>query len=272
MNKVIVTLILLSCCIFNAEAQTDGFPRNSKQNQRYWLLGFGISGQSMYDEAASFVRYNGSGIGPSLGLIKTSEKRYRQFKLEPTFNKLTTNRGNGLRPMEVKTTRFVLDYQYLLKVKQWNEKLKLYAGGDASFLFNLKRAEQLDNSQLFYDYALSIGPAAKLDKDFTWRKRNCTLSYNLGIPLISQIARPYYLNRIEFIDPKNNFVGDLFKNSSIVSVNKLIRVTSEVSLTYPLFNHNALQISYRWDFYKMKTINAVYAAEHLISFTFMSNY
>lgn len=252
--------------------QNQELPRSKKTDSRYWLFGLGLSSQNMYDEGISYVRYKGTGIAPSLGLVKSSEKKYRQFLLQPTFNKLTTERSNDLRPMEVRTTRFVLDYQYLVKAKEWNEKLRLYTGGNISLLFNLKTAEQLDNSQLVYDYALSIGPAAKLDKTVRWNKRDCLASVGLSLPLLSHIARPYYLNRVEFIDPKNDFLGDLFSNSSLVSVNKNLRIMSGLSLTYPLFNKNTLKLGYAWDFYKMKTINSVYAAEHLISISFLSNY
>jgi len=269
------TLTFIFCAIFFASivsAQEQELPRSKKTDNRYWLLGLGLSIQNMYDEGISYVRYKGTGIAPSIGLIKSTEKKYCQFLLQPTFNKLTTDRSNELRPMEVRTTRFVLDYQYLVKVKEWNEKLKLYAGGNASLLFNLKRAEQLDNSQLVYDYALSIGPAAKLDKTVKWNKRNCVAAFGLSLPLLSHIARPYYLNRIEFIDPQNDFLGDLFSNSSIVTVNKNFRITSGLSFTYPLFNKNELKLGYSWDFYKMTTINSVYAAEHLITISFLSNY
>jgi len=269
------TFILILHAIFlvnTVPAQTQELPRSKKTDSRYWLLGLGLSIQNMYDEGISYVRYEGTGIVPSIGLVKSSDKKYCQFLLQSAFNKLTTERSNELRPMEVKTTRVVLDYQYLVSVKEWNEKLKLYAGGNISLLFNLKSAEQLDNSQLLYDYALSIGPAAKLDKTVKWNKRDCLASFGLSLPLLSHIARPYYLNRVEFIDPENDFLGDLFSNSSIVSVNKYLRITSGLSFTYPLFNKNALKLGYAWDFYKMETINSVYAAEHLISISFLSNY
>ena len=271
MKTVILTLHALYFASI-VTAQNTELPRSKKTDNRYWLLGFGLSIQNMYDEGISYVRYKGTGITPSFGLIKSTEKKYCQFLLQPTFNKLTTERSNELRPMDVRTTRFVLDYQYLVNVKEWNEKLKLYAGGNISLLFNLKRAEQLDNSQLVYDYALSLGPAAKLDKTVRWNKRDCLASFGLSLPLLSHIARPYYLNRIEFIDPENDFLGDLFSNSSIVTVNKNLRITSGLSLTYPLFNKNALKLGYTWDFYKMETINSVYAAEHLVSISFLSNY
>lgn len=243
-----------------------------KANGRYWFIGVGTSFQSMYDEGISFVRYNGSGVTPVLGLVKMTDSKFRNFSLGAGFVPLRTDRSNELRPMEVKTTRIVADYQQLRRIKQWSKQLSLYVGGDVSLLFNLKMAEQLDNSQLVYDYTLAIGPAGKLDKIVRLKKRDCIVSFDLRVPLLSHIARPYYLNRIEFIDPKNDFIGDLLNNSSLTSVNKNLRIQTGLSLYYPLFNKNRLRLSYNWDFYKMRTINSVYHAEHLVSFVFMSNY
>lgn len=253
-------------------AQQGEFPRSKKLTNRYLVAELGNSSQSMYDEAISYVRYKGSGMAPAFSLLKTGDNKYRLLNVSASFVTLTTDRSNGLRPMEVKTTRFTMDYRLLKKIKEWGEKTKLYIGGEIGFLFNFKRAEQLDNSQLVYDYALTIGPAAKLDKTVTFRKRDCILSAALGIPLLSHIARPYYLNRIEFIDPKNDFIGDILNNSQLVTVNKNLRINSGLALTYPLFNKNALRIGYSWDFYKTTTINSVYAAEHLISLAFLANY
>jgi len=271
---MIKQLTLSSCLLLSIalKAQEDHFKRTNNPSQRYWVLGIGSSTQSMYDEAISHVRYENSGMGISFSLLKSNEKKFREFRIEPTFVKLKTKLSNDLRPMEVSTTRIAANYQYLKKINWDNPKIKLWVGGDASLLFNFKRALQLDNSQLVYDYALSIGPAGKLEKQLRWHKRNCILSYSLSVPVISHIARPYYLNRIEFIDPKNDFIGDLLNNSNLVTFNKYIRVTSGASVTYPLFNHNALRIGYKWDFYKMHTINNVYATEHLVSIAFMSNY
>lgn len=269
--RIFIAALLFLCTFSNLSAQNE-FPRSKKTDQRYWLFGPGLSIQNMYDEGISYVRYHGVGVTPLLGLIKTSEKKYRQFLLQPSFVTMKTDRGNELRPMKVVTTRVLMDYQYLPKVKSWDKNLNLFVGGDLALLFNLKRAPQLDNSQLLYDYALSLGPSAKLDKGVHWVKRDCLLSAQLTMPLIAHIARPYYLNRIEFIDPDNNFIGDLFSNSKVVTVDKYFRLTTNFSITYPLFNKNALKLAYAWDYYEMETINSVYAAEHLITIAFMSNY
>jgi hypothetical protein len=258
--------------VISLMAQESSFRRTNNPAMRYWSLSLGNSSQWMYDEAVSHVRYHGSGMAPALGLIKQSDRKYREFFFRPTFNTLSTDRANELRPMEVKTTRILLDYLYLVKVRPWNDQINLYAGADLNLLFNLKRAEQLDNSQLLYDYAFSIGAAGKLDKSVRFKKRNCIASADLKIPLIAHIARPQYLNRIEFIDPKNDFVGDLFRNSTLTCFNKYNRVITGLSFTYPLFNKNALKLGYSWDFYKMRTINSVYSAEHLVSIAFLSNY
>jgi hypothetical protein len=271
MIKQILTAAFLALAV-KAIAQDSSFNRTHSDAQRYWFLGTGVSIQSMYDEGISYVRYHSTGIALTLGLIKSSEKKYREFFIDPSFVVLKTDESNDLRPMKVSTTRISAGYQYLVKAIQWNDHSKLYAGAALNFIFNLKRAPQLDNSQLVYDYALSLGPAAKWDKLFTLKNRTHTFSCNLSIPLLSHIARPYYLNRIEFIDPENNFVGDLFSNSQVTSVNDYFRIISDISITRPLFNGNALKLAYQWDYYTMKTINKVHAAEHQVTIAFISNY
>lgn len=268
-KMMFATAGLLSALVALAQSAP---PPQQKTAGRYWALDLGLSSQAMYDEGISYVRYGGSGLAPSLLFLKQNEKKYRHFVLRSSFVKLTTNRSNDLRPMEAKTTRVTVDYRQLRQLKQWNNRTKLYIGGDLSLLFSLKRAEQLDNSQLVYDYALSVGPAARLQREVNYRQRNCLLSFDARLPLLSHIARPYYLNRIEFIDPKNDFVGDLFSNSSLATVNKNFRLSTGIAITYPLFNGNALKLGYTWDYYRMKTINVVHHAEHLVSFAFLSNY
>ena len=141
----------LSICLllsFALSAQENDFKRKGKQTQRYWVLGIGNSTQSMYDEAISHVRYENSGMGISLGLVKNNEKKFREFRVEPTFVKLKTKLSNELRPMEVSTTRITSNYQYLKKLRWGHSNLQLWTGDDVSLLFNFKRAPQLDNSQL----------------------------------------------------------------------------------------------------------------------------
>jgi hypothetical protein len=96
-------ILILHAILFAGiiSAQNPNFQDQRKLIAAYWLLGLGLSIQNMYDEGISYVRYKGTGIAPSIGLIKSTEKKYCQFLLQPTFNKLTTDRSNELRPMEV---------------------------------------------------------------------------------------------------------------------------------------------------------------------------
>jgi len=64
MKKFFLITVLI-CSVVSLTAQTKKF-------ERYWILGLGNADQSMYDEAISFVRYKGSGMAPTIGLVKKS--------------------------------------------------------------------------------------------------------------------------------------------------------------------------------------------------------
>jgi hypothetical protein len=267
-SKVLtVTLILWSAY---AQAQEIN-PNQRNERQRYFLFGAGITSQSFYDEAVSRVRYGKTGLAPLLGHIKTKGNRYSQLLIEPSFLSLNTKRSDSLRPMKISTVRLVTDYQQLYTVPRW-DKYNVMVGGHASLVAAYKEAPQLDNSAIVYDYALSLGVSGRASTPLRLLNHDCVLSYQLSLPLIAHIARPMYLNRIEFLDPDNNFVNDIFANSRIVTLNKYFRLNSQLAVTYKLRTGNALRLGYHWDFYRMKDINRVFAAEHLVAFTFMFSY
>ena len=138
MNRILASLFACLMLSIVSRAQEDHFERSFDQPGRYWVLGIGNSFQSMYDEAISHVRYANSGIGVTLNLVKSSEKKYREWSSEPTFVKLKTKLSNDLRPMEVSTTRIATSYEYLEKIKGQYKNFKFYAGGEISLLSNSK--------------------------------------------------------------------------------------------------------------------------------------
>lgn len=267
--------LLAAVCIFlwtSAQAQdiAMAFP---KARERFVITGIGITNQSFFDEAISNVRYQKGGLSPILGRVRTKNGGYTQLLIEPSYLSLQTNRSEKLRPMKTTTVRLAVDYQKLYAVPKWsNDRHTIQAGGYFSLLGVFKQAPQLDNSAVVYDYGLGLGVSARASMPVRVLKHDCSLSYQLSIPLVANIARPLYLNRIEFLDPDNSFVNDIFGNSKIVTVNKYLRFKSQLALDYRLKTGNQLRLAYCWDFYKMKTINRVIAAEHLVSFSFMFHY
>jgi hypothetical protein len=266
--RILACFMLLQPAITISNAQEIA-PRRT---ERYFLFGTGITGQSFYDEAISGVWYSNTGMAPIIGHVKEKRNRVSQLLIEPSFLSLRSKRRDPLRPMKVSTVRLLTDYQLLYDMPRWSGKYDVKFGGQLSLLGAYKEAPQLDNSAIVYDYALSLGVSGKASRPLRVLKHDAELSLQLSVPLVAHMARPMYMNRIEFLDTENDFLGDIFSNASIVTLNRFARINSQLALRYHLKTGNDIRLAYHWDFYRMKDINRVFAAEHMVSFLFMFRY
>ncbi|WP_276133664.1 hypothetical protein [Polluticoccus soli] len=266
------TVYLLAILFFGLETHSFAQDTSTTCRQRYFTFGAGITGQSFYDEAISNIWYSNTGMAPLLGHFKIKNGHLSQLLIEPSFLSLRTKRSGKLTPMKVSTVRVVTDYQLLYDIDKWSKRYDVKLGGLASLVAEYKEAPQLDNSAIVYDYALSLGVSGRAARQVRVLKHDAELSLQLSMPLIAHAARPQYLNRIEFLDPENDLLGDVFSNAHIVTLNKYLRVNSQLALRYHLNSGNDLRLAYHWDFYRLKDINRVFATEHLVSFMFMFRY
>ena len=267
--KQFISLIIFCIVCANAFAQVDS---TRKGFARYVNFGIGLVHHSMYDEAMSTVRYRGTLTAPLFGHVKTNARKHSQWDAHMSFMKYKTKLSNDLVPMAMTNVRFATDYQRLQRVQKWSNNWDIRVGGTSSVLFNFKQAPQLDNSQLVYEYAISAGLGGMASKEIQLFQHDWLLRYNLQLPLIAYLYRPPYLNRVEFFNPENELIGYTLRNSEFGTLNKYLRINTALSLTKNIRGGNAIKFGYGWDFYRMKTINRVFHTEHLLSFTFMSNY
>ncbi|MCD6064643.1 MAG: hypothetical protein K0R82_2554 [Flavipsychrobacter sp.] len=272
MKKHICPLLVIVVLVFSAYSTLWAQDTSASFRQRYFLFGAGITGQSFYDEAISGTWYSNTGMAPLLGHFKIKNGHLSQLLIEPSFLSLRTKESDKLIPMRVSTVRVVTDYHLLYDIKKWSKKYDVKLGGLASLVAEYKEAPQLDNSAIVYDYALSLGVSGRAARNVRVLKHAAELSLQLSMPLIAHMTRPMYLNRIEFLDPENDLLGDIFGNADIVTLNRYFRINSQLALRYHLSTGNDVRLAYHWDFYRMKDINRVFAAEHMVSFIFMFRY
>lgn len=271
LSRVIIPiyLVFFAAPVFSQNTNTGIL--SHKGYVRYALAGIGLSNQSFYDEAISAVRYNKTGASMWLGHVKKNQRKYSEINLQASYLGMQTKRSTELLPMKVKTLNGKIDYRRLQNINAGG-KFDIHAGGHFSMLLSYKNAPQLDNSAIVYDFAVGLGASGTISHTYRLWGKSFLAAYDLDIPLIAYIVRPLYLNRIEFIDPENNFINDAFAAGRMVTVNRYLRFNSRLSLSYPLQNGNMIRLSYHWDFYTMKTINRVYAANNMLSLVIMFNY
>jgi len=263
--------VLISCGVHAQYTEDDGGIETKNGHLRYLGLGAGATYQVMNDEAISPIIYSRVSALPMLTHIKVNQTSYSEFSLRASSLKLTHNVNKQLQPF-VKTQRAIMDYRFLIRMPLEMRYFDIRAGGMLSASFASKNAPLLQDAAQVYEYAVSLGLCGKVTKEVTFAGKTSFLTWDLAIPLLANMSRPYYLNRQELADPENKIIGDFFSNASTGSIGKYWRINSRAALLFRLDNGNMVQFSYQWDYTRMKTFNKAYFAEHIVSILFMFNY
>lgn len=255
-----------------AQYQEEGVGIESKMGYlRYVSFGVGATYQYLRDEAISPVNYYQVSAMPVVSHVKMNGATYSELLMQASYLKLRRNKDK-LLDSKIKQYRASMDYRFLLKMPVDMRGFDIRAGGVLSAMFCYKNAPVLLDAAKVYEYALSLGLSARVTKEVYYHKRQCFLSWDANLPLVANMSRPYYLNREENYDPENKVFKDFWANKQTGSIGKYFRLNSRISLWYPLENGNALLFAYQWEYYRMKTINKVWFAEHSLSISFMFNY
>lgn len=266
--------LLCLLCSFTAFCQEDdgeGILSPGGYN-RYWVVGGGGAYNEFFDQSVSAIRYQGFGPAVQLGHMKMNQTVYSDLVIQGSH---TTLKRNAFKAVEasVPAYRASLDYWQLFRIKLRNERYDFRPGGIFSMNYASRKLPHLAGSGYVRESAASLGIAARMSKELELKdNRLAHLSWSVGIPLVAYYVRPAYLNTVNSLDPEDKPGKDFFANAQTSFVGKYFRVNSRLTYDYKLHNGNMLLFSYQWDYYKIKTFNTVWYAEHTLSFSLMFNY
>lgn len=273
-GKRVLLLLLSSVFSLATHAQyteEEGGVESKLGYLRYMGMGVGATYQVMNDPAISPVIYSKVSALPMINHIKVNATTYSEVALRASALNLTHNLDKDNK-VKVKTQRALADYRFLVRIPSEMRNMDFRAGGMLSAMFAHKNAPHLIDAARVYEYAVSLGLCGKVTKEVVMGGKTTFLSWDIAIPFLANISRPYYLNREELADPENKVIKDFLGNSSTGTIGKFFRLNSRVGLMYRLDNGNAILFSYQWDYTKMKTHQKSYFAEHILSMSFMFNY
>lgn len=273
-RRVILPLLCLFFSVSLSAQEEDGEGILSPNGyNRYWVIGGGGAYQEFLDESVSSIRYQGFGSAAQVGHVKINQNAYSSLMIQGSY---TTLKRNAFKAVEAKVPayRIALDFHQLFRIKMRNERYDFRPGGMLSINYASRRLPHIANSGFARESAASLGIAARMAKELELKDRRLAyLSWSVGIPLVAYYARPGYLNNVNSIDPLDKPGSDFFANSRTSFVGgKYFRVLSKLTYEYSLTNGNKLLFGYQWDYYKIRTINTVWLAEHTLSFSLMFNY
>jgi hypothetical protein len=229
----------------------------AQNTQKFFRQEYGIAQSSVYDNLHSLVKYKGSGFQFRIGNDKDKTKSFSKFENAFAWIPLSTTVKNVNYGHSADQLNNRMGYTYLRKMaKPIGNSFYVAVGGTAFFDLNYRSYNSLivgkANNVNSWDINLGLQATGKISKDFEFKNRSFSASYQLGLPILAYNHRPSYLG----IPPiEANFEG---KDGAGADWNSLGRVTSigskyfylnqQINLDKINANGNRIRLSYTWNY------------------------
>jgi hypothetical protein len=221
------------------------------QNKQKWFnQTYGVATSAAYDNAHSLVKYKGTGVQIGLGNESESNKRYLQvanvFSLVPMSGQ--SSYGASATAFD---DRFAVTY--LRKLPKFaDKKIKIAVGASAYTDVNIRLYRAAVNNNLAWDGNIGLNVVGRAERAFEFKSHSFSVSYTLGLPLISYNHRPNYLG----FGPANYIVQDKVENGKdwksqgrTTTINgKFLMLTQQINLDKIYQNGNRIRLGYNWKY------------------------
>ncbi len=302
MNKKNILLILLSIGFLFSQSQTiiDTTILEKKQNKilkkqakrlerkdknRFLVLGLGGGITKYKDLMVSPLLYKGNNNSMLLNYLVIGNKKINWYEFNLNTASINIANKDIYQGSSGTLISSAFNYYTVFKLKEFNEKNRLYFGGHSINNLILDINTKYMNSALVYNMFSEIGFTFRFDKSMQWkakklkflflkinrRDRQLRLSHTFSFPFYAFINRPEYAGISNFVDGKTGISYSQYI-STVFGKYKTLNLKTE--LIYELGNYNLIKIAYNWDFLSYKQdYNFVQAANHyfMLSIAFKIN-
>jgi hypothetical protein len=221
------------------------------QNKQKWFnQTYGVASSVAYDNAHSLVKYKGTGAQIGLGNESESDKRYLQIANVFSFIPMSGQSQYGASASTF-DDRFAVTY--LRKLPKFaDKKIKIAIGASAYTDVNIRLYRAAVNNVVAWDGNLGLNLVGRAERAFEFKNRSFSVSYTIGLPLISYNHRPNYLG----FGPPNAIVKDKDENSidwksqgrgTTINGNFLM-LTQQINLDKIYQNGNRIRLGYNWKY------------------------
>lgn len=234
--------------------------------ERFRINQYGLSYTTMRDRALSPLRYEGVGIT----WVGT---RY-QFKPRAMVRRhfLVQSMVLTHEVSEQIITQTMLEFLYSrhAPLRLANDNIKLYAGGFASILVNLKAMPGNTNNVLSHELALTLGPSGMVQLPLRLFGLDMVLSDELQFPLLTLLGNTPYAWSLPTAFEEGGKARDWL---SIGTWGAYFRVTNQVSLDIlksirrrgRTVKKVPYRVGYRWEFVSVAEPNLYQSGVHTVS-------
>jgi len=248
-NRTIIIIVLAGCCTCSANAQ------DSVASESQHLLGLstGLSYHSVRDGIISPLMYKGS----QLPILLTYD--YRSLRSRQTMTAfynnldLTSPISNKATSSHIaKNVNAFLDYSYTRKVFTFDQlNTDCFLGGSVSGFLNWRTFYySRQSNEISPEAMMSLSFDALLETKVD-QSSDDLLSFHLAVPLISYVLLDDRYNAkvsdtFDELDLERNVLGQILAKGNVVTVNRLIKVQTELS--YSMFISRSIRCEFQHRF------------------------
>lgn len=261
-------LMLLNTSILWAQERAEK-DSTSEQSYKEFYLPFGAAYTFSFgrDDGVSPMIYRGH-----IGVFRTGFYDYRPHG----YHKVDMSLAGGIAKQShsdvlngnLQQYRAYIDYTYVHHIKDitaW--PLGFYLGGSWYTGGFIRYHSKYSNNFLNYEAATHLALTPAFRKKLQLFGRRWHIDARLALPFIAAYVRPDYVTpyTIEMRTSDSEVKGFL-KSAEIAGPVSYKRLTAQFSLNYFLLNGNSLMLTYKWDYYHIKSVNPVKQGFHTIGF------
>lgn len=230
---------------------------SAQDTQKFFKQSYGVASSTVYDNLHSLVKYKGTGVQLNLGNEKDKAKRFSQFENTFAWIPLRSTVENENYAGSATQINNRTSYTYLRKLLKKESIPFNIAVGAATFLdVNYRTYSNLitgkANNANSWDINLGLQAVAKASKNFEFKNRSFSASYQLGLPLIAFNHRPDYIGLppIESIFEGKDDVGVDWKGLGRTTTigSKYFYLNQQIMLEKIKSNGNRIRLAYNWNY------------------------
>lgn len=252
-----------------SESQNRVAERGENWRQEYSCSGFMGGLALQYDNVHSPILHTGL-MFSIMGEARVYEGRtLSQFGQTASFGLLSPEVGlerNVNAGIATVLPQFSFNFAYDLAPEgDRSEDVRVYVGGAANIMVNLKVNNTFGNSALAFDMYGSLGAFARAERYFTFLDKNWRAASQISLPLFGAAARPYYstLTRTAAANDDEVFPLDV----QFASFGSFPAVSWRTSLDFMLERGHWISVEYIWDYYEHARSHRVQFARHGVGLT-----
>lgn len=237
--------------------------RQEKKSQQtsYLVLETSATYSNNQDLSTSNQIYNGAGVGLSLGSFKETPNVIKDTETVGLVSNFISSQS-GVSGFDWVVTS---NYGHLFILSEDEAAWRIAIGPKVDFLTQVRLITSLGNSAAHWDGMLSLGGAARVDK-------------NIELPLIKKEVNFYgeaHLPIIAYLNRPTYGIPGWDVQHAVGYIGRMNRLETEFGFTTPIRkgNPNLFRLSYNWDVFRYRDndIYKVVTGHHALNFGLLVN-